>query len=111
MKIFCRQKMLCRADHSLLLMKFYRFDGGAETMPGASFHLDEDHHATIQNDQIELSTIAAIIPLDELVALFLEILLGDAFALFSQNLLAVVKTHFAAGAGHWTWISATSRTG
>ncbi len=77
------QEKLRRLNHFSLLSKFHRFERRAEAATGSRLHFDEHDHAPIQHDKIQLSRLAAIIPLNQFVALFLEIALGHALAFFA----------------------------
>lgn len=78
------QKKLRRPNHLALFARLHRFERRAEAMVGAGLHFDEDDHFAVEHDQIHLAGLAAIVALDQLVALFSEKSLGDFFAFLSQ---------------------------
>ena len=82
-----------RLDHSLLLAPADRLEGRAEAFIRAGLYLDENDNAAIQNNQIQLPDGTAVIPLDQAVALFPEIGLGNALPFLPQNLLSCLHAY------------------
>jgi len=78
-------------DHLFLFPRAYRFQRRAETIIRTGFDLDEDHDATIQKDEIQLSNWTAVIPLDDSVTLLSKIALGNSLPFSPQDLL--VRLH------------------
>jgi hypothetical protein len=62
-------------------------------MVGAGFNLDKHDHSTIEHDQIDFASLAAIIALDQSVTLFPEKILGDLFTFLPQPFSE--KTHLS----------------
>ena len=77
--------------HLFLFPRAYRFQRRAKTIIGTGFNLDEDHDATIQKNEVQLSNWTAVIPLDDSVALLSKIALGNSFPFLPQDLL--VRLH------------------
>src|SRR5688572_16068491 len=77
------QKELRRPNHFPLLPDFHRFERCAKAVPGARLHFDKHDDSLIEDDQVKLSSGTAIIALDELVALLLQIPLGQTLAFFA----------------------------
>ena len=80
-----------RLYHLFLFPRAYRFQWRAKTIIRAGFNLDEDHDATIQKNEVQLSNWTAVIPLDDSVALLSKIALGNSFPFLPQDLL--VRLH------------------
>ena len=77
--------------HLFLFPRTYRFQRRAKTIIRAGFNFDEDHDATIQKNEIQLSNRTAVIPLNDSVAFLSKIDLGNSFPFLPQDLL--VRLH------------------
>src|SRR5581483_5897145 len=87
------EKILRGLNHLLLLAKLDGFEGRAETAAGAGFDFHENHHAAVEHDQVQLARGAAVVALDQLVALFSEVILGEPLAFSAEELPAVIERH------------------
>jgi len=90
MKLLLRQKEKGGSSHFFLFVKVYRLERGPEAVVGTRFDLDENDHAAVKNDQVDLSERASVIFLQQHIAFFLEILLGEPFAFLSERLLLIL---------------------
>ena len=78
--------------HLFLFPRAYRFQRRAKTIIGTGFNLDEDHDATIQKNEVQLSNWTAVIPFDDSVAFLPEISLRNPFPLLPQDLLVTLHS-------------------
>src|SRR5512139_855318 len=90
-ELFLVKKIPRRLDHLTLLARLHRFERRAEAMIRAGLHFDKDYHLAVKDDQVYFAGLAAIVALDQFIALFTEKFGGKILAFLTEALTK--KTH------------------
>jgi hypothetical protein len=78
------QKELGRINHFPLFPKFDSFQRRPISDAPTRFHFNENDHAPVQHNEIQLSRSATVVALDEFVTFLFQEELGNPLTLFTQ---------------------------